>query len=159
MGFFGAAHRWEEGGKKDSLPKICHTSYNDETWQLQLTQERYKKYIKYETHPLLTSEPFHQKPVVTFVISRNTNIDCILIHIFNFQSFNLFLVFKVSFNNQGCNLMMSAKLATLGLLRIKVLQDKGYDVIISVQDVTNTMNQIFSRESNYIVHVVITSIL
>ena len=156
MGFFGAAHRWE-GGKKDSLPKICHTSCNDETWQLQLTQGRYKKYIKYVTHPLIASERFHQKPAVTFVISRNTNIDCILIHIFNF--FNLFLVFKVSFNNHGCNLMMSAKLATLGLLKIKVLQDKGYDVIISVHDVNNTMNQIFSCESNYILDVVITSIL
>ena len=55
--------------------------------------------------------------------------------------------------------MMPAKLATLGLLKIKLLQDKGYDVIISVHDVTNTMNQIFSRESNYIADVVLTSIL
>ena len=33
-------------------------------------------------------------------------------------------------------LMMSVKLATLGLLKIKVLWNKGYDVIISVHDVT-----------------------
>ena len=30
---------------------------------------------------------------------------------------------------------MSAKLATLGLLKIKVFPSKGYDVIISVHDV------------------------
>ena len=56
-------------------------------------------------------------------------------------------------------LMMSAKLATLGLLKIKLFQNKGYDVIMSVHDVTNTMNQTVSHESNYIVDVVITSIL
>ena len=36
-------------------------------------------------------------------------------------------------------LMMSAKLATKGLLKIKTLLKKGYDVIISVHDVTNKM--------------------
>ena len=39
-------------------------------------------------------------------------------------------------------LMMSAKLATLGLLKIKLFENKGYDVIISAHDMTNTMNQI-----------------
>ena len=33
--------------------------------------------------------------------------------------------------------MMPAKLATLGLLEIKVFRNKGYEVIISVYDVTN----------------------
>ena len=56
-------------------------------------------------------------------------------------------------------LIMSAKLTTLGLIKIKLFQGKGYDVIISVHDMTNTMNQIISRESNYFVDVVITSIL
>ena len=48
--------------------------------------------------------------------------------------------------------LMSAKLATLGLLKIKVTWNKGYDVIIFVHDVTN---KILSRYSNYIVDVVI----
>ena len=48
-------------------------------------------------------------------------------------------------------LMMSAKMATLGLLKIKVFWNKGYDVIISVHDVTN---KILLRDSNYIVDVV-----
>ena len=45
-------------------------------------------------------------------------------------------------------LMMSAKMATPGLLKIKVFWNRGYDVIISVHDVTN---KILSRDSNYIV--------
>ena len=48
-------------------------------------------------------------------------------------------------------LMMSAKLATLGLFKVKILWSKGYDVIISVHDVTN---KILLRESNYFVDVV-----
>ena len=48
-------------------------------------------------------------------------------------------------------LMMSAKMATLGLVKIKVFLNKGYGVIISVYDVTN---EILSRHSNYTVHVV-----
>ena len=46
---------------------------------------------------------------------------------------------------------MSAKMATPGLLKIKVFWNKGYDVIISVHDVTN---KILSRDSNYIIDVV-----
>ena len=50
--------------------------------------------------------------------------------------------------------MMSAKMATPGLLKIKVFWNKGYDVIIYVHDVTN---KILSRDSNYIVDVVMWS--
>ena len=48
-------------------------------------------------------------------------------------------------------LMISAKLATLGLLKIKVFRNKGYDVITSAHDVTN---KILSRDSNYFVDAV-----
>ena len=47
-------------------------------------------------------------------------------------------------------LMMTAKLGTLGLLKIKVFCNKGYDVIISVHDVTS---KILSCDSNYITDV------
>ena len=48
--------------------------------------------------------------------------------------------------------MMSAKMATQGLLKIKKgFLGKGYDVIISVHDVTN---KILSCDSNHIVNVV-----
>ena len=50
------------------------------------------------------------------------------------------------------NFMISAKLATLGLLKIKIFWNKGYDVMISLHDV---INNILSRESNYIVDFVI----
>ena len=46
--------------------------------------------------------------------------------------------------------MMSAKIATPDLLKITVFWNKGYDVIIPVDDVTN---KILSRDSNYIVDV------
>ena len=45
-------------------------------------------------------------------------------------------------------LMISAKLATL---KIKVFWNKGYDVIVSVRDVTN---KVLSCDSNYIVDLV-----
>ena len=47
--------------------------------------------------------------------------------------------------------MMSAKMATPGLLKITLYWNKGYDVIICVYDITN---KFFSRDSNYIVNVV-----
>ena len=47
--------------------------------------------------------------------------------------------------------MMSAKMATPGLLKTKIFWKKTYDVIISAHDVTNT---ILSHYSNYEVNVV-----
>ena len=46
---------------------------------------------------------------------------------------------------------MSTKIATSSLLKIKVFWNKGYDVMIYVNDVTN---KILSCDSNYIVNVV-----
>ena len=45
-------------------------------------------------------------------------------------------------------LIMLAKMATPGLLKIKVLLNKDDNVIVSVHDVTN---KILSRDSNYII--------
>ena len=47
--------------------------------------------------------------------------------------------------------MISAKMVTPALVKIKVFWNKGYDVIISVSDATN---KILSRDSNYIIDVV-----
>ena len=49
-------------------------------------------------------------------------------------------------------LMMSAKLAALSLLKIKIFWNKGYDIIIYIHVITN---KILSRDSNYKVDVVI----
>ena len=48
-------------------------------------------------------------------------------------------------------LMMPAKLATLGLLSIRLFENKSYCVIITVHDVSN---RVLSRESNHIVDMV-----
>ena len=47
-------------------------------------------------------------------------------------------------------LMMTAKIATVGVLKIIVFWNKGYDVIICIHDVTNIL---LLRGSNYIVDV------
>ena len=47
-------------------------------------------------------------------------------------------------------LMMLVKMATLGLLKIKIFRSKDYNVIIYVHDVTSKI----SRDSNYIVNIV-----
>ena len=46
---------------------------------------------------------------------------------------------------------MSEKMIIVGLLKTKAFINKGYDVMISSHDVTN---KILSRDSNYIVDVV-----
>ena len=67
------------------------------------------------------------------------------------NSFDFFWVFKVVLINMIAILMMSAKLVTLYLLKIKIFWNKEYDDIISVHDVTKVF---LSRDSNYIVDVV-----
>ena len=48
-------------------------------------------------------------------------------------------------------LIMSEKIITPGLLKIKMIRNKSYDVILAEYDVTNN---ILSRDSNDIVYVV-----
>ena len=72
------------------------------------------------TQPLRSTDIsiFHWKSV-TFVISRNTDIDTILIH--NFYFFKTFFEsFEVDLTNMVAILMISAKLATPGILKIEV---------------------------------------
>ena len=63
----------------------------------------------------------------------------------------LFNSLKVVLINMVATLKMPAKLATLGLLKIKVYWIKGYDVIIFVYDVNK---KILSHESSYNVDMV-----
>ena len=67
------------------------------------------------------------------------------------NSFNFFESLKVVLKNMVTISMMSAKMATPGLLKIKVFWNIGYDVILFVQDFTN---KILLRDSNYTVEVV-----
>ena len=76
MGIFGAADGWGGG---PPLSKICHTSYNDETWHSYTLPKEDPKNMNHVTPTppprlLLTSAFFHRKSV-NFVISRNTDVD------------------------------------------------------------------------------------
>ena len=66
------------------------------------------------------------------------------------NSFDFFLFLKIFLINTVTILMMSAKWATPGLLKIKIFQNKSYDVIVLDYDVTK---EILSRNSNYIIDV------
>ena len=63
-----------------------------------------------------------------------------------FESSKIFLI------NTFTVLVMSAKLATPGLLKVKIFQNKGYDVTFLDFNVTS---KILSRDSNYIIDVFI----
>ena len=95
--------------------------------QSYLTYRRSKEYrIKWHTPwVLLTSGFFHQKSA-NFAISRNTDTECIVFIIFN--SFNFFWVFKDCFNKHGYDFDDVRKMATPGLLKIKVFWDRVYGV-------------------------------
>ena len=72
IGFFEAAKDEGGGGESDNTrlllqKNLSHTSYSDETWH---------------TPWVLLPSAFFQRKSLVFVISRNTDIDCILIHSF-----------------------------------------------------------------------------
>ena len=72
MDFFGAVYGCS------LLPKICYTSYNDETWQLYLTQRTSKNTINHVTRPLTSADiSIFYRNSANFAISRNTDIDSI----------------------------------------------------------------------------------
>ena len=139
------AHRWGVA-KKAPLPKICHTY---PTMMKLGTVIPYLKKIQkiYEScdTPLDFCWHQHHRQSANFAISRNTDIDCVLI-ISN--SFKFYWVFKDCFNKHGYNFDDASK---KGLRKIKIFWKKGYDVIVSVNGITN---KTLSRDSNYIVDVV-----
>ena len=87
--------------------------------------------MNHVTHPLNSADIsiFHQKSA-NYVISRNTDTDDILVH--SFFSW----VFKYFFNKHAYNFDDFNKMAAPGLIEITVVWNKGYGVIISVDDVT-----------------------
>ena len=97
------------------------------------------------------SSAFFRRKSTNFAISRSTDIDCILIHNFEFFLTD-FESSKISLKNMFAILMISGKMATLDFLKLKLFQNEGYDVIIYVHDITN---QILSCDPNYIVDLVI----
>ena len=73
-----------EGAKRP--PSLISVTHILQLWnfaQLYLTYRRSEKYINHATQPMSSAEisSFHQKSA-NFVISRNADINCILIHNF-----------------------------------------------------------------------------
>ena len=100
---------WRMGDQTGPLPKICHT--NPTIMNIGTVIPYLKKIQKYVNHVtlyeniwtrwvLLTSAFIHWKSA-NFVISRNIDIDCILVHDFYFLNF--FWVFKDFFDKLGYN--------------------------------------------------------
>ena len=86
MDLSGAAHRWG-GAKKPHLPKTCNkylTMMKLDTVTPYL--KKIKKNMNHVTYPLSCADiSIFSWKSANFVLSRNTDTDCILIH--NFQFF------------------------------------------------------------------------
>ena len=67
------------------------------------------------------------------------------------NSFNFFKFLRIVLINV-ITILMLVKILTVDVVKIKVVWSKGYDLIISVYDVTN---KVLSHNSNYVVDVVI----
>ena len=121
---------------------MSHISYNNETWHSYTLPKKDQKNIWIPWHTLwvlLKSAFFHQKSANFAKSRRKTDIDCILYIISNF--FEFYWVFKDCYNKHGYNfddvsknsyprpnmvttLMVSAKIATLGLRKNKDILKK-----------------------------------
>ena len=131
------------------MRNLSHISYNDETWHSYTLPKEDPKNVWvtwYIPWVLLTSGFFYWKSA-NVPISRNTDTDSIWYIISN-SLFESSIIVEI---NMVQVLKMSAKIAALGLLKIKVLWNKVYDVIIFIHDVNK---KILSRDLSYTVDVV-----
>ena len=97
---------------------LSHLSCKDETCTLiPYLKKIFKKYINYVTHPLSTTLAFLYRKRATFVLIKNTKVDYILIHFLYF--FTFFESLKVVLIAVVAILLISTKLTTVGLLKIK----------------------------------------
>ena len=79
MAIFRAAHGW--GGKKAHLLKICHTY--PAIMKLGTVIPYLKKIQKiFESRDVILKSAFFHWKSANFVVPRNTDIDCILVHNF-----------------------------------------------------------------------------
>ena len=136
------------GAKRSPSLKICH-SYPTMTKLGSYTfPKEDPKNISITWHTpwlLLTSANFHRKFFYIKKYRYRLHFSTIFLILLAFLE-----SLKICLINLVIILMMSAKMATPGLLKITVFWNKGFDFIISIDDVTN---RILSRDSNYIVGV------
>ena len=86
VGFFGGCSRIGVGGQKGppSLKSVTHILQWWNLAQLYLTQRRSKKYMNHATHLLSSADISIFSPGINkFCYTRNTDIDCFLIHNFH----------------------------------------------------------------------------
>ena len=115
MGFFGAAHGRGGGGQKGH-PYLKSVIDILQWWnlaQLYLSLKRSKKHINHVRQPLRSTDISN----FSLEISKFCYIKKYMYRL----SFNFSWVFKVYFNKKVTISMMSAKMATPGLLKIKVM--------------------------------------
>ena len=147
MGFFWAAHGW--GGRgKNVPPSLKSVTLILQSWtlaQLYYTQKRSQKYINHVIHPLNYADISNFSPE----ISKFCYIKKCMYRLHIDTKFLIILTFleslKIALMKKVIILMMPAKVTTPDLLKTKVFWNKDYDVT----------NKILSRDSNYIVDVVI----
>ena len=147
MGIFGAAHGW--GAKRPSLPKICHrypTMMKIGTVIPCLKKIR-KIYESRDTHSEFCWHQHFFTGNQQILLYQEIQIQIAFWYIIS-NSFNFSWICKYFLINLVIVLMMSAKMATSGLLEITVFWNKGYDFIITVDDVTS---KILWHDPNYIV--------
>ena len=149
---FRGCSRMGVGAKRLPLPKICHTY---PTMMKLCTVMPYLKKIQKLYH---VTHPMSPANISSFLLEIS-KFGCIKKHIYrlHFDTKSLILLtflesLKIVLTKKVIILMMSAKMATPGLLKITGFRNKGYDVIIYVHDVTN---KILSRDSNNVVNAVI----
>ena len=116
------------GQKKAPSLNLSHISYNDEIWHsYNLPKEVPKNiWIMWHTPWVLLTSAFFLWKSANFAISRKRN---------NF--FNFCWVLKDFLNKTGYNFDDVSKKGYLGLLKINIFWNKGYDIIIPVDDITN----------------------
>ena len=123
--------------KKTLLSEICHTYPTMMTLGTVIPSLKSKKYINHVTHPSNFAD--------ISIFSTEISNFCYIKKYRNRLHFNThFLILLTSFEflkvaliNMVVTLMMPAKLATLGLIKIKVFWKKGYNFIISFHNVIN----------------------
>ena len=123
-----------ESAKKAHLLKFCHTyPITMKVGRYTLRKKDLKNiWIMWHTPWLLLTSPIFHCKSSNLAISRNKCIDCILMQFLIILTFRkIFLIKKFTV------LTMSKKMATPGLLKIKLFWNKGCEVIIYVDDVTN----------------------
>ena len=148
------------GGKKAPLPKICHTypTMIKLTTLIPYLKKIQKIYKSCDTPLEFCWHQHFLTEISKFCYIKKYRYRLYFDTSWNYSSMDaLFLILLTFFEswkkfliNMVTILMMSAKVATPGLLKIKVFWNKGCDVIIFVYDVIKKL----SRDSNYIVNVV-----